>query len=1252
MPGQPTTPNPSGSALSSDYTADEIIAMFKELGLPVCDDGDAIKKQFEDKRKQYLNWLSKPDPEQRRKGTAGVKNGEALQNHRPELLKIVYERFAGLADTALLDALASGRSKLTDELMDSLRKNQATKACHVDNALADRFLVDYMRERGLKKDGIVEQPGLMEDFTAVSGLGKVSLHWTPAKDKWDEVEIVRSEVSLASGKKGSKKETTVYRGRDETSFVDGGVAAGVRYEYSAHSIFRKIKDTDNDIVVQAVCLGEVLTAVAAWQEGRMHLSWELPGKGVSVLIFRSTQGAPEIRMEPNGPTPADQAAEQVYRSGGTSWNDMKVAEGVTYHYRLVADFGQNLFTEGVVVQATVPQPPPPVAALTATYSRNPDGTDIVYLDWPPAPGPMEYVVVRRDGNTPAAQVGEGKIIITTSQTRHLDEDVVAGSRYTYAVFTRLGDLYSRTGTTTLPVDILAEVTDLKANVADGTVELEWQTPPNVTNVRVRRSLNLLRDHNDGTPVKLIGTGHAKDDGLRNGQLYHYLVCCGYKPDGTTEVFCPGVRITVVPVKPPEQPIQDFAAQAQVFEIVLTWTPPTDGQVVIARSAAEPQEFPFGKRLTAEEVNVLGKRIVTTESGRAVDTQPDSSQPYYSIFTLVGPYAISGGTQIACVDVGELKLLANRESLILRWTWPPGCKAVKVARRANTWPENPDDQQALRITCTRAEYKAAGDQFLDKIEAGSIKYHYVVYAQVAGAPDCFAPGIEPGCRAHIQWEHWMTLRYGLSQPGKGSHKGKDILLSWDVETPFPNFAGFVLIASQTGIPVSASDGVEIYRWEPGAEPVEGSHEAWVSLAPIQQRRWARFFCKALALDPAQRHATLIIHPNVCVPISDTGEMGFDKPAALKQRYSPGIPRTVICPQCFDEFPLERMLFDAYGGEAMTARHTWLDRVLSRPPQPPQNKQGQLLTRKLCPNHQHVLPFTAGAQTSLVIGLIGAKFSGKSHYIASLIKRLESQVGSDLQAGLLPVTDETQERYQRDFYKPLFGNGLELPVTVGAPSPLIYDLTIDGRLFGEKRNRAVTLAFYDTAGENLQDANIARQMVQYLKVASGIMFLVDPLQVQEVREQLPASVQPPMLDQEAAPNQIIANVLQLLENGEVVKANTPLSIPVAVALTKCDVLRDAGLIDANRLWSTDKRHIGYFDAEAHQDMVGMMGEYFQRWDPGAYSNIQQRFSRHAFFGVSATGCASDQATRRYKFISPWRVEDPLLWLLAELGVIPVR
>jgi hypothetical protein len=225
-------------------------------------------------------------------------------------------------------------------------------------------------------------------------------------------------------------------------------------------------------------------------------------------------------------------------------------------------------------------------------------------------------------------------------------------------------------------------------------------------------------------------------------------------------------------------------------------------------------------------------------------------------------------------------------------------------------------------------------------------------------------------------------------------------------------------------------------------------------------------------------------------------------------------------------------------------------------------------------------------------------------------------------------------------------------VGTPPPLIYDLKLDGRIWNEKKDRAVTLAFYDTAGENLENSDTIRHMVEYLRIASGLMFLIDPMQSPGVRELLPTNVKPPELDRTAEPNQIIARVLEKLQNGKVVETNEPLSIPIAVVLTKCDVLRDAGLIEDNRLWCTDQRHIGYYNSENHADMTGMMGEYLQRWNLAAYNSVRTRFSTHAIFGVSSTGCAADEATHAYRFISPWRVEDPLLWLLAELGIIPVR
>ena len=109
------------------------------------------------------------------------------------------------------------------------------------------------------------------------------------------------------------------------------------------------------------------------------------------------------------------------------------------------------------------------------------------------------------------------------------------------------------------------------------------------------------------------------------------------------------------------------------------------------------------------------------------------------------------------------------------------------------------------------------------------------------------------------------------------------------------------------------------------------------------------------------------------------------------------------------------------------------------------------------------------------------------------------------------------------------------------------------------------------------------------------------------------------------------------------------PLAVVLTKCDVLRQAELIEHNRLWHTGRGHVRYFDDDLHDDLSGMMAEYVQRWSPAAYHVVMRRFARRAFFGVSATGCAPDELGR-YRFISPWRVEEPLLWLLAELGVIP--
>ena len=392
-----------------------------------------------------------------------------------------------------------------------------------------------------------------------------------------------------------------------------------------------------------------------------------------------------------------------------------------------------------------------------------------------------------------------------------------------------------------------------------------------------------------------------------------------------------------------------------------------------------------------------------------------------------------------------------------------------------------------------------------------------------------------------------LLYQLSLPRRWPHKGKDIRLVWNIEGLFPDFSGFVLVANQERVPRSLTDGVELFQWrlEPGQW--ESEHETWVSLVPIQQRRWTHFSCKAMVLDPVQGNDVLIIHPNTCRTISAMGKVQCNKRRSPKRRYRPGVPRMVICPHCFEEFPVEQMQFVLGDGETMSTRYTWLHRLLHWPLTVPKDSQGRRLIRKLCPhNDNHILPFAAGDQRNLIIGLIGGVYAGKCTYLVSLVKQLRDRVTGDLQAALRSATEETDE----------------------------------------DRKRAITLEFHHTAPEVFSEWEMVRRKVGYLKVASGIMFLIDPLQVPAVRELLPSWAQPPIFS-EVSPRQIIANVLTELSNWKAKDADQKLSIPVAVVLTKCDVLRDAGLIEANRLWNTGKRHIGYFDNEAHEDMSSMWG-----------------------------------------------------------------
>src|SRR5579884_3577431 len=75
-------------------------------------------------------------------------------------------------------------------------------------------------------------------------------------------------------------------------------------------------------------------------------------------------------------------------------------------------------------------------------------------------------------------------------------------------------------------------------------------------------------------------------------------------------------------------------------------------------------------------------------------------------------------------------------------------------------------------------------------------------------------------------------------------------------------------------------------------------------------------------------------------------------------------------------------------------------------------------RLCPHCHFELPHDVGMVEQRIIAIIGGRATGKTHYIAALIMRLQQEIGERFGFTIRMLGDYTQERWERDFYTPLF------------------------------------------------------------------------------------------------------------------------------------------------------------------------------------------------------------------------------------------
>lgn len=300
---------------------------------------------------------------------------------------------------------------------------------------------------------------------------------------------------------------------------------------------------------------------------------------------------------------------------------------------------------------------------------------------------------------------------------------------------------------------------------------------------------------------------------------------------------------------------------------------------------------------------------------------------------------------------------------------------------------------------------------------------------------------------------------------------------------------------------------------------------------------------------------------------------------------------------------------------------------------------------CPNtkNESVIPQRCIVSKNLPIALLGAKESGKSHYIGVLVNEIRKRMSRSFNCSINMNTDPvSKQTYDDVYYNPLFKLKQTIRFTdKGEIPPLIFPIDFDN-------GKRVTLTFYDTAGENLDSEETMLQYNKYIPNSKGIILLLDPLQVPTIREKLEGKVPLPSINNDIY--DILDRIIINIEN--VTNNRKQFDIPLALAFTKIDALEAFNdILPENSCLRVESEYVdrGAFVKREFESTDIAMRDIVDNMIDSALEQKMKRFKHFAFFGLTALGGVPNGATLAGDGVNPRRVLDPLLWLLAENNYI---
>ncbi len=295
-------------------------------------------------------------------------------------------------------------------------------------------------------------------------------------------------------------------------------------------------------------------------------------------------------------------------------------------------------------------------------------------------------------------------------------------------------------------------------------------------------------------------------------------------------------------------------------------------------------------------------------------------------------------------------------------------------------------------------------------------------------------------------------------------------------------------------------------------------------------------------------------------------------------------------------------------------------------------------------------------SPLIGLVGAKYSGKSVYVGVLHRYLREVVAPRFRSSIVFGAESSGSRQVEGNSNGMYRKGGELPLPTSEQAgrrdgrqPYVMRWVRAG---AGKKLVSVMLSFYDSAGEDLRNAKSASDQA-YLGAAEGLVVLIDPFQLPGNRDT--ARTKFGYLDDvdavvEHDAIRTLSVITDYLRAAHDTKSTERVKVPLAVAFTKFDAFYNT-LPASHPLRQTPPDGPYYYEDDGlsmHEHVKALL----EQWGGSEITRyLELNYESFRLFGVSALGAEPDYATNAVnpQGVRPFRVADPILWLLAHQGFL---